>query len=92
MHARVVRFTDATPERIAELAARMKSGPASGVEPTGMELFFDQEQGTAVAVVYFETEQKMRDASAVFDQVDSSETPGTRASIDLCEIKAQVRT
>jgi hypothetical protein len=31
----------------------------------------------------------MRDASAVFEQMDPSETPGTRASIDHCEIKVQ---
>ncbi len=92
MHARVVRFTDVAPDRIAEIAARVKeSGPPPGVDPsTGMELFFDEAQGTAIFVGYFETEQKMRDASAVFEQMDSSETPGTRASADLCEIKAQV--
>ena len=31
----------------------------------------------------------MRDASAVFDQMDPSETPGTRASVDLCEVKVE---
>ena len=40
-------------------------------------------------VGYFETEQKMHDASAVFEQMDPSETPGTRASVDLCEVKAE---
>ena len=40
-------------------------------------------------VGYFETEQKMRHASAVFEQIDPSETPGTRASVDLCEVKVQ---
>jgi hypothetical protein len=54
-----------------------------------MELFVDESQGTAVFVGYFETEQKMRDASAVFDQMDPSETPGTRASVDLAEVKLQ---
>ena len=33
----------------------------------------------------------MRDASAVFEQMDPSETPGTRASADLCEVKMQRR-
>jgi hypothetical protein len=31
----------------------------------------------------------MRDASAVFEQMDASETPGTRASVDFCAVKAQ---
>ena len=90
MYARVVRFTDVTAERISEIVARVESdGPPPGVDATGLELFVDEAQGTAVFVGYFETEQKMRDASAVFEQMDASETPGARASVDLCEVKAQ---
>jgi hypothetical protein len=93
MHARVVRFTDVTAERISEIVARVESeGPRPGVDASGLELFVDEAQGTAVFVGYFETEQKMRDADAVFEQMDSSETPGTRASVDLCEIKLQRST
>ena len=91
MHARVVRFTDVTPERISEIVARVEDseGPPPGVDSTGFQLFYDEAQGTALFVGFFETEQKMRDASAVFDQMDSSETPGSRASVDLCEVKAE---
>jgi hypothetical protein len=91
MHARVVRFTDVSSERIAEVVSRVESddGPPPGVDATGFQLLFDAEQGTALFVGYFETEQKMRDASAVFEQMDASATPGSRASVDLCEIKAE---
>jgi hypothetical protein len=91
MYARVVRFTGVTADRIAEVVARVEEsgGPPPGVDSTGFELFVDEAQGTAIFVGYFETEQKMRDASAVFEQMDASETPGTRASIDLCEVKVQ---
>jgi hypothetical protein len=90
MYARVVRFTDVTAERISEIEGRVEEeGPPSGVDASGVELFVDEAQGTAIFVGYFETEQKMRDASAVFEQMDSSETPGTRASVDRCEVKVQ---
>ncbi len=91
MHARVVRFTDASPERIAEVVARVEAdeGPPPGVDSTGFKLLVDEAQGTAIFVGFFETEQKMRDASAIFEQMDPSETPGTRASVDLCEVKAE---
>jgi hypothetical protein len=91
MHARVVRFTDVSPERIAQIVASVdeSDGPPPGVDSTGFQLFVDEAQGTAIFVGFFETEQKMRDASAVFEQMDSSETPGTRASVDLCEVKAE---
>jgi hypothetical protein len=94
MHARVVRFTDVTPDRIREIvdAVEKSDRPPPGVDSSGFQLFVDEAQGTAIFVGFFETEQKMRDASAVFEQMDSSETPGTRASVDLCEVKAEATT
>jgi len=91
MYARIVRFTEVTAERISEIGTQVEEseGPPPGVDATGFELFVDEAQGTAVFVGYFETEQKMRDASAAFEQMDPSETPGTRASVDLCEVKVQ---
>jgi hypothetical protein len=90
MHARVVRFTDVSSDRIAEIVSRVESGgPPPGVDSTGLELFFDEANGTAIFVGYFETEEKMQEAAQVFDQMDASETPGSRASVDLCEVKAQ---
>ncbi len=91
MHARVVRFTDVTPERIDAITAGIEEseGPPPGVDSTGFQLFVDEAQGTAIFVGYFETEEKMREASEVFEQMDASDTPGTRASVDQCEIKLE---
>jgi hypothetical protein len=91
MHARVVRFTGVTPERVADIVKRVEEsdGPPPGVESTGMQLLVDDSQGTAIFVGFFENEEKLRAANAVFDQMDSSETPGTRASVDLCEVKLE---
>jgi hypothetical protein len=91
MYARVVRFTEVSPQRISEVVARVEEseGPPPGVDSTGFQLLVDEAQGTALFVGFFETEEKMRDASAVFEQMDASETPGTRASVDLCEVKAE---
>ncbi len=90
-YARVVRFTDVSSERISEIVSQVEEseGPPPGVDSTGFELFADEAQGTAIFVGYFETEQKMRDANEVFEQMDASDTPGSRASVDQCEVKAQ---
>ena len=90
-YARVVRFTDVSPERISEIVSQVEEseGPPPGVDSTGFELFFDEAQGTAIFVGYFESEQKMRDANEVFEQMDASNTPGSRASVDQCEVKSQ---
>ena len=91
MYARVVRFTDVTPERINEVVSRVEDsdGPPPGVESTAMKLFVDEDQGTAVFVGFFESEEKMRAANEVFEQMDASDTPGTRASVDQCEVKLE---
>jgi hypothetical protein len=91
MYARVVRFTDVSPERIATVVARVEEadGPPPGVDSTGMQLLVDEAQGTAVFIGFFETEEKLRESSAVLEQMDASETPGTRASADLCEVKIE---
>jgi hypothetical protein len=80
-----------TPDRIQEIVRRVEEsgGPPPGVESTGMQLLVDEDQGTALFVGFFADEQKLRDANAVFDQMDPSETPGTRASVDLCEVKLE---
>jgi hypothetical protein len=91
VHARVVRFTDVTPERIGEIVRRVEEsgGPPPGVDSTGIQLLVDEAQGTAIFVGYFDSEEKMREADAIFAQMDASETPGTRASVDQCEVKIE---
>jgi hypothetical protein len=91
MYARVVRFTDVTPEKVDALVKRVSEsdGPPPGVEASGMKLLVDESQGTALFVGFFETEEKLREANAVLDQMDASETPGTRASVDQCEVKIE---
>jgi hypothetical protein len=91
MHARVVRFTDVTPERIREVTSRVEEsdGPPPGVESSAMKLLADESQGTAIFIAFFDDEQKMRDAGKILEEMDASDTPGTRASVDLCEVKIE---
>lgn len=90
MFVRVVRFTDVDPERIAALNARVEDdGPPPGVELTRLVLLHDAAQGTAVVMQYFETAEKMEAAAKVFSDMDASETPGARSSVDMCEVKLE---
>jgi hypothetical protein len=88
MYARAVRFTDVTREQVDAVVSRVEEadGPPPGVESSAMKLLFDSDQGTAIFVGFFETEQQMRDAAAVLANMDASDTPGTRASVDQCEV------
>jgi len=91
MYARAVRFTDVTPEQVDSVVQRVEEsdGPPPGVESSAMKLLYDADQATAIFIGFFDTEQQMRDADAVFQQMDASETPGTRASVDQCEVKIE---
>ena len=88
MYARAVRFTDVSPERIEQIKARVEEsdGPPPGVNSTGMQLLYDADQSTAIFIGFFATAQDMSDADAVFQAMDATDTPGTRASIDQAEV------
>lgn len=92
MFVRVVRFTDVTADRVEGVLARIKEsdGPPPGVAASRLQMMSDAEQGTAVVLQYFDTENDMAAAARVFEAMDTSETPGTRASIDTCEVKLDI--
>jgi hypothetical protein len=93
MYARVVRFTDVTPERVDQIVKRVEEseGPPPGVPSIGLQFLYDESQGTAVFVGLFENEEKMREGAASLEQMDASDTPGTKASVDMCEVKIERR-
>jgi hypothetical protein len=77
MFVRVVRVEDA-------------GGPPPGVSSTGLKILVDEAQGTAVVLQEYATAADMDAAAKVFEAMDSSETPGTRASVDACELKLEL--
>jgi hypothetical protein len=88
VHVRVVRFTDVTPERVEQIVAAINEadGPPPGVPTTGLQLLFDEAQGTAVVLQMFDTAEDMTEAAKAFSAMDPSDTPGTRVSVDTCEL------
>jgi hypothetical protein len=93
VHVRVVRFNDVSAERIEGLLGRIEEsdGPPPGVPATGLKILFDESQGTAVVLQHFETAEDMSAGDRAFSAMDPSETPGTRASVDMCEVKLERR-
>lgn len=89
MYVRVVRFTDVTQERVDRLQAEIEAadGPPAGVPTSGLQMLFDAEQGTAVVLQMFDTAEDMRVGAEAFAAMDPAETPGSRASVDMCERK-----
>jgi hypothetical protein len=92
VYVRVVRFTDVTSERLAEVTARIDdSGPPEGVPVKGIQVLFDEAQGTAVVLQEFDSAEDMRTGGEAFAAMDAGDTPGTRVSVDACEVKVERR-
>ena len=88
MFVRVVRFTDVTAERAESLVTSIdETGPPPGVPIKRLQMVFDEAQGTAVVLQYFDSEESMRAGAEVFAAMDPSETPGRRVSVDTGELK-----
>jgi hypothetical protein len=51
---------------------------------------FDEAQGTAVVLQHFATAEDMSTGAQAFSAMDASETPGVRASVDMCELKLEL--
>jgi hypothetical protein len=92
MYARVVRFTDVDPDHLAGLRADIKprDEPPVDIPAKGIQILHDPDQRTAVVIQLFETGDDMAAAERALDEMDSGDTPGTRGSIDRCEIKAEL--
>jgi hypothetical protein len=91
MYARVVRFTDVDPGHLAgRLEGIEAEGPPVDITAKGIQILHDEDQRSAVVIQLFETAEDMAAAERALDEMDPGDTPGTRASIDRCEIKAEV--
>jgi hypothetical protein len=92
MFARVVRFTDVDPEHLAGRLEDTQGAeePPVDIPAKSVQFLHDADQRTAVVIQLFETADDMAAAEDALDAMDPGDTPGTRASIDRCEIKAEI--
>ena len=91
MHARVVRFTDVDPNHLDQRLAEgeERDGPPVDIPAKAVQILHDPEQRTAIVIQLFETADNMAAAESALDSMDPGDTPGTRASVDRCEVKAE---
>jgi hypothetical protein len=89
VYIRVVRFTDVNPAQANALLDRIQAadGPPPGVPDHRFTILHDEQQATAVVLQYFDTKEEMSEAAQALSAMDAADTPGTRASVDTCEVK-----
>ena len=87
MYARVVRFTDVDTAQVDRIKNDVENNePPEGMPPTTIRIVVDESQNTAAVMQFYESEADMQKADEVMNAMDSSETPGTRASVDKGEV------
>jgi hypothetical protein len=93
VYMRVVRFTDVDSERMESLRERINEndGPPEGIPSTGIQVLHDEGQGTAVVIQHFASAEDMEQGAKVLSEMDASETPGRRASVDTCELLVEMK-
>ncbi|HKG35781.1 MAG TPA: hypothetical protein VKA89_05015 [Solirubrobacterales bacterium] len=92
MFARVVRFTDVDADHLGERVSDVESreGPPVDIPAKEIQILHDADQGTAVVIQLFDSADDMAAAEGPLQDMDPSDTPGTRASVDRCEVKARL--
>ncbi len=86
--ARVVSFDDVSQERIQALLSQLEEsdGPPEDIPATEMIMLNDPENGRAMAVLFFETEDDYRRGDAALGAMPADETPGRRSSVAKYEV------
>jgi hypothetical protein len=93
VYMRVVRFTGVSADRMNQLRGRIdaEEGPPEGVPSTGIQVVFDESQGTAVVLQFFDSAEDMRVGAEMLSAMDPGDTPGTRDSVDAGEVQVDRR-
>src|SRR3954449_5352061 len=97
MYARVAKWEGGDADGIRASAARMNaqaaSGPPEGVPAVGFTLLIDPDNGRAVAIGLFETEEDVRKGDETLNAMTPPEDGmGRRASVEFYEVAIDVRT
>ena len=96
MYARVARFeggeSDAIRKNAQEMNSRAESGPPEGVPAKGFLLLIDPDDGRALGISLFETEEDLKKGDEVLSSMSPpSEGMGRRTSLETYEVGVDVR-
>jgi hypothetical protein len=95
MLARVVTFQGGSADSIRaameELNSNIPQGPPPGVKSSGFTALVDPDGGRVLFIGLFENEDDLRTSAEALDAMDPPEGMGSRSSVDVYEVGAEVR-
>jgi hypothetical protein len=85
--ARVVTFDGVSSDRMNQMRQEMQDGqPPEGLEPQELIVLHDADSEKAIAIVFFEDDEKYRSGDAVLSNMDPGDTPGQRTSVGRYDV------
>jgi hypothetical protein len=95
MLARVSTFEGGTADGIRaaldQLKAEIPNGPPPGVKSTGLTVLVDPSNGRTLWIGFFANEDDLRESEAALQQMNPAVGMGTRSSVEVYEVGAEVR-
>jgi hypothetical protein len=95
MLARVTTFEGGTADGVRaagdDFRSRVESGPPEGVKSNGVTMLADPEGGRMLVIGLFATEEDLRQSEAALEAMEMPQGLGTRASVEVFEVVADVR-
>lgn len=89
--ARVVTFEGVDSERIAGMKQEIESGERpTDVPATEMLMLHDAATDTALAVLFFDSEDDYAAGNAALDAMPAADTPGRRTSVTKYDVVARM--
>src|SRR3954451_20475262 len=96
MYARISRWEGGDADAIRESAQRMSSeassGPPEGVPAVGFTYLIDPDNGRALAIGLFKTEEDRQKGHETLEQMNPSrDDAGKRASVEMYDVAIDLR-
>ena len=89
MYARIAKFEGADPDGFDAIEDEIEGSeaPPPGIPAQRIIVIGDRGSGTTYTLVFFATEEDMAAGDATLNEMTPpSDSPGRRASVDLCEV------
>jgi hypothetical protein len=95
MLARVTTFEGGTAEGIRagleQLQSEIPAGPPEGVKSVGLTFLVDPEGGRMMFIGLFASEEDLRESEAALEAMSPPDGAGTRTSVGVYQVGADVR-
>jgi hypothetical protein len=95
MLARVTTFEGGTADGIRAAVEQLQSdipqGPPAGIKSNGLTMLVDTERGRVLFIGLFASEDDLRGSESTLEEMSPPEGMGTRSSVDVYEVGADVR-